>query len=327
MIPDLQATGQIVLRIDGISLRLKLVALADSGLAAAFYLFFMFTKHNLQLRTIIPFGDDPYDAVGSFSMIFSIILAGLGLLRAFRPYGKRRPSALTRRFLARTEAAVPVGILMTLLVDAMAMARHLSQWAGKSGTVELVALWVGMAAISFLVLFMVPKSAEENRSTNVAHRARRAFLLVLTSMLVLALFPESLIQSISFHLLTIAFSFVLIAALQQAGVVALIPLPASADEKDLASESLSPRAWMPWIGAACAGAAIGAFAFAAEVLNEDAGKLPSIRMLLVSSIFVGSGMAAMLVGFGFFKKPLGLFRDDSIPIPVDDRSTSKEQTD
>lgn len=324
MISTPEASGQTVPKSESIAIRPKLVALADTGLAALFYLFFMFTKHDPQLRTIIPFGEDPYDAVGSFCMIFSILLAALCLVRAFRPYRKRRPTPLTQTFLARAEAAIPAGILIAAWVDAIAMARHPSQWVGKSATAELAALVAGMAAISLLVLFPVHKITEFGR-TNLDGHAWRAIFVGLSSSVVLFFFPESLMHSIPFHLFAIVLGFLLIAAPQQAAVVALVPLPVYENTMEPASEHETRRAWTQWIGAALAGAAIGAFAVAGEILNEDSGKMPVIQMLMVSAIFVGSGMAALLVGLGFFKKPLGLFRDDSIAIPVGDRSTNKGQ--
>lgn len=284
----------------------------------------MFTKHDPQLRTIIPFGEDPYDAVGSFCMIFSILLAALCLLRAFRLYRRRRTTPLAQAFLARAEAAIPAGILIAMMVDAIAMARHPSQWAGKSAAHELIALVAGMAAISLVVLSLLSKSKESGR-TNVDCHVGRAILVGLASSVVLALFPESLMQSIPFHLLAIVLGFLLIVVPLQDAVVALVPLPVYENTMERASEQATRRPFLQWIGAALGGAAIGAIALAGEIFGEGSGTMLAIQVLVVSAIFVGSGMAALLVGFAFFRKPLGLFRDDSIAIPADARSKNKGQ--
>jgi hypothetical protein len=51
------------------SLRFKVNSVVMLALTAAFGEFFMFAKHDAALGAIIPFGDDPYDSVGSFCMI------------------------------------------------------------------------------------------------------------------------------------------------------------------------------------------------------------------------------------------------------------------
>src|ERR1700721_1023691 len=48
---------------------LKRNAILVSGLALFFWWAFGFAKHDPALRSIIPFGEDPYDAVSSFGVI------------------------------------------------------------------------------------------------------------------------------------------------------------------------------------------------------------------------------------------------------------------
>ncbi len=109
------------------------------GLATLFDWSFMFAKHDPTLRSIIPFGDDPYDAVGSFGFIVAMLIALLSVVRAFRPYRKSAPSHSQQVYLLRSQQAVVLAVLITVGSDAIAMARHPSLWIGAAGGHELLA--------------------------------------------------------------------------------------------------------------------------------------------------------------------------------------------
>ncbi len=84
-------------------------------LAALFYQAFMFPKHDAVLSMIIPFGDDPYDAVGSFAMIVGMMVAFLSLGRAFRPYRLNSASIETQVYLVRAQTCVVLAVVSTLV--------------------------------------------------------------------------------------------------------------------------------------------------------------------------------------------------------------------
>ena len=292
------------------NLRFKINALASVALALMFYWFFMFTKHDPPLAAILPFGDDPYDAIGSFCMIVSFLLAALSLVRAFRPRGTIAPSELSRVFLARTQIAAALGVLVTLAADGIAMMRHTSQWIGKTHAGELLALMAGMATVSLAYLLLIRKSAQGLLSKATQHEWGRALFTVLVSAIVLAVFPEALIRSVFFHFLTILVGFVVIAAPQAALAVALVSCNIAGTGMDgIAHPSRSGR-WIQWSVTALIGIAIGAFALAGEIFADGVIKAPLARVLLVSAVYIGAGMAAMLISFAFLGKPLGLSRGD-----------------
>ena len=107
----------------------KLNSIFAICLAVAFIIFFQFTKHNSVLAVIIPFGNDPYDVVGSIGVIIAGLLAVLALIRAFyKVLVERR-----RIIIARTQFSVVAVILVTLMVDSVAMVRHISMWFGQPG--------------------------------------------------------------------------------------------------------------------------------------------------------------------------------------------------
>src|ERR1019366_8901886 len=175
-------------------LRFKLNALAAVVLAVLFYSFFMTTKHDPVLSLIVPFGDDPYDAVGSFCLILSVLLALLSL--------------------ARTQLAIPIGILAALAADAIALVRHASMWMGKAGASELGALLLGMTALCLASVYLIRRTAHGIELPRAPSDSRRTTIAVLAFVVGLAVFPEQIIHSVSLHFLAILLSFALIAACQ-----------------------------------------------------------------------------------------------------------------
>ncbi len=286
----------------------RLNALAALALAVVFYFFFMFTKHDPALAPIIPFADDPYDSIGSFCLIVSVLLAVLSLLRAFRPYRPEPPGALHKVFLARTQIALALGVLVTLAGDAIAMARHLSTWTGKAATSELLALMGGMAALSFAVLFLVRQSAREVELPVIPGQSARALIVVLAAVLVLALFPEDAIHSVFPHFLAIVIGFVLVAAPQAALAVALLPYDTAGTRSPGAATRSRSRLWTQWGAITLFGIALGSVTLLQEIFGEGAGNAPLKQVLVLSAVFIGAGTSVLLVAFAFLKKPLGLFR-------------------
>jgi len=107
--------------------RLKRSAVVVAAFAGFFYWGFMTAKHDPSLRDIVPFGEDPYDAVGSFAVIVAVLVAVLSLARAFRPYRSSGPSSAEVTYLLRSLATVALAALITVGSNAIAMVRHPSQ--------------------------------------------------------------------------------------------------------------------------------------------------------------------------------------------------------
>ena len=288
------------------SARLKINAVLSLLLTALLYKFFMFTKHDPLVSPLIPFGDDPYDAIGSFSLILSILLAIRSAFRAFRPYRSGASSPLSLLFLARTEIAIPTGVLITLAADVIAMTRHPGQWMQKPPTVKLLILMTGMALLSFGLVYLFRRAANP-ASSGTRPTRRKALVRATIAAATLALFPESLVQSAGLHFLTILFSFLLIAATQSALTVALLPNDPSALSVAPIVESVAGRrrGWVPWAWITAFGLLLGASIFASE-LGEGSG-VPTSRMWLLAALFIGSGTGLMVITFAFFREPLGLF--------------------
>jgi hypothetical protein len=65
------------------------------------------------------------------------------------------------------------------------------------------------------------------------------------------------------------------------------------------------NAWHRWGIVVVVGLLIGAFAFLGE-MSEGRGAMPLIRLLFVASVFVGLGLAGLLIAYAFLGTPLGL---------------------
>ena len=284
----------------------KLASLVALALAALFGVFFLFAKHDPSLSAIIPFANDPYDAVGSFAAIVSALLAGLALLRAFRPLRRSPPTRTDRAFLARTQMAIVLAVLTTAAADAIAMGRHPSMWLSQPGGRGLLLLVTGMAALATAVGFLVRYSAREVMSPRAASDWRRAAGAGVAFVVVLTIYPESIIDSVPGELLTLAAGIFLLFAPMSAFVVALVPYRAETGGTEATAAWWSKR-WVRWCAVVLLGIAIGASLLVAEA-SQGGGGIPLARLALVASVFIGAGTLGLVVAYAFLNKPLGLSR-------------------
>ena len=284
----------------------KLASLVVLALAALFGVFFMFAKHDPSLSAIIPFANDPYDAVGSFAAIISALLGGLALLRAVRPFRRSLPTEADRVFLARTQMAIVVAVLMPAAADAIAMTRHPSMWLGQTGGNELLLLVTGMTALAAAVGFLVRHSARDLMSPSTPGDWRRAAATGLVFVVILALYPEGIINSVPGELLTLAVGILLLFAPMSAFVVALAPYDAKIAHGE-ATTAWWARRWIRWGAVVLLGMAIGTSLLVAEASQGDGGIAPA-RLALVASVYIGAGTVGLVVAYAFLNKPLGLSR-------------------
>jgi hypothetical protein len=167
----------------------KLNSIFAICLTVAFLLFFQFTKHNSMLAVIIPFGNDPYDAVGSIGIIIAGLLAVLAFIRSFYEVLVERQ----RIIIARTQFSVVAVILVTLMVDSIAMVKHISMWFGQPGSIELLDLMVGMFILAMILSFAIRYSTREIR---LDKRSWKKFIIISIILIaVLTIYPEFIIQS------------------------------------------------------------------------------------------------------------------------------------
>lgn len=283
---------------------LKRNAVIVLGLAALFYWSFMFAKHDPGLRNVIPFGDDPYDAVGSFAVIVGILIALLSLFRAFRPY-RDAPSRAQRVYLVRSQEAVVLAVFITVATDAVAMARHPAIWIGAASRGKLIALLSVLVLITAAVQLLIRAAQEELGGFGMRRWVVPASVTLL-AVLILAAYPEQLINRTATHLLTVVAADLLLFALMRVLLNALVPYASDGERTEKPSARGRFRtAGQRWIIALLAGITIGAFIFWTE-MGEGSSALPWAREVFVASVYIALGLAGILIAYAFLGEPLGL---------------------
>ncbi len=274
------------------------------GLAALFYWSFMFMKHDPALRDVIPFGVDPYDAVGSFGVIIGMLIALLSLVRAFRPYRTHPPSSAQRLYLARAQMAVVLSILITLVADAVAMARHTSAWMQAASRIELLIVLACMATITVAVGALVRRSVKPDAG-KMPGSWTRATVISLVSVLLLVVYPEQFIGKTTTHLLTVLVGDLLLFVPLRALLTAIVPEEA---QRIGVSASSSGKSLYGWGLATLVGIVIGALLFVAEMTEGGGGSAPRLaQLMLIACVFVGLATMGLLIAYAFMGGPLGLW--------------------
>jgi hypothetical protein len=271
-------------------------------LAASFYYFFMFTKHDASLSAIIPFANDPYDAIGSFAVIISVLLGILALIRAFRPYRNRPPTVGQSIILVRTQVAIVVAVLVTIAADLVVMMRHPSEWMGQPGEKELLILLVVMGTFAAVIGFWARHTVSGNLSA-IKSGLRRPISVSLIFAIGLVLYPEGIIQSTFGEIISLIIGIFLILVPMSAITSALVLYEANGIVSAKAPIWFSSR-WVPWCGVAFLGAGLGTFL----LIAESRGGISHSRLAVVLSVFVGAGTFGLLTAYAFLREPLGLFQ-------------------
>ena len=280
---------------------IKLSSLLDVCLTIIFFLFFQFTKHDPVLAAILPFGDDPYDAVGSFGVIIAVLLSMLSVLLALRIKHTDQQNILT----ARTQFTVAAAVLVTLVTDSVAMVRHISMWMNRAGAAELVILMGGMIVLA-LCLSLVIRFSVRDMPLAATGSWKKAAALSIVAIAVLALYPESLIQSTVGELCTLLVGILLLFVPLSALPPAFIPF----DSKPSAAgkhQQRRMRPWMQWGAMVLLSICVGIVLLFGESSGEGAPALLPLR-ILVASIFIGASIVGLLIAYACLRKPLGLFR-------------------
>lgn len=273
-------------------------------LSCLFYWSFMFAKHDPALRNVIPFGDDPYDAVGSFGVIGGMLIALLSLVRAFRPY-REVPSTTRRVHLVRSQQAVVLAVFMTLVSDVIAMASHPSMWVGSASRDRLIAVVGGMAIVSAAVQLLI-RASQEKLFERHAKDWIVAASATLLAIIVLAAYPEQLIRRTPTHLLTVVVGAMVLFAPMRPLLNALVPYESGKERmENIPARSQFSKDILRWGIAMLMGAVIGACAFLGEIA-EGSGAVPISHLTLVASVFIGLGVAGFLIAYVFLREPLGL---------------------
>ncbi len=328
-------------------LRLKLSACLAAALAVVFSEFWQFAKHQPVLGNINPFANDPYDAIGSFAVLFAGAALLLLLLRAFRLYAPGETTVAQQSLLVRTSYATCIAAAATLVADAIALLRHLAMWSGTMAGHELAALVGGMALLTLLVGCVVYATARtiprpsRQPGRNPATRWLVAVGVSLLAIVILALYPEGWTNVEATELLTVLIATALLFAVMRAWVIALAPIP-EAPYEDVIDDLIAIYRWLRahigvlglalvplekivrshafhllagWLNPrrypysiVLVSLGVGALLAISEAVGDPG---PVTFALHRFAIFVGLGGGGIVIGYLFLAKPLGIFRREA----------------
>jgi hypothetical protein len=273
---------------------LRLASVAWTGVVATLFCAgFFFLKHDAEMRRLIPFASDPFDAVGSFAVLGSAPLGALALLRAWR---LEPGDADGKVALARTQLAILLGIALTSFADLIAMGQRYDRWIHGFAAPGMIALVGSGLALSLPTIWAIARTlpARGDRA------AVSSLILVVVSLALfgaaLWLFARGSIVSLPSELQALVFGCVWL--FWQMRLWLFVLAPAAEPQRPQA-----PSAVMTTLALA-AGALIGAALFALEAA-EPGGVLKS-RFLLVATVFIGAGSSGAAIGYVFLRKPLRL---------------------
>lgn len=288
----------------------KVNSLLVLSLAVLFYFFFMHAKHDPTLSQVNAFGDDPYDAVGSFGIQAAAVLGIISVVRAFRGQRVRAAYVEHELFVLRAQMAAILSVGVTLAADAVAILRYPHVWIGSPSGYRLLALAGGMAILTIAIGTWVQRSASaverhENRGVWV-----KALSVSSLSVLTLLFYPGSFRHGVLGVLFTAFAGTVILFASVWAWTTALIRDPAKESKLECARVS-NPSLLRKygWVVVALTGILVGLFFVAGEA-SEGSG-IPRGRLAIVIAAYIGLETAGILFGYGLLRKPLGLFRGTS----------------
>ena len=248
--------------------------------ALVFCLFFETVKGG-PFRAINPFGDDPYDAVGSFAIQIALVCSGLSYGRALRL--RDDPSKIgSSRFILRGNVIVVCSIIATIAADTTALLLHPlppTHWGRVLETgLAFVFVLGALSAIALVAVFpRIGPAAPMNLT--LADGIDDLWALVRVSLkMARGILPRPWIDRAD--------------AFESEKVFARVAW-------------LNPRIH-PWRFASALGLLAGACLIAAEAQE---GPPPDVATgLLVSAIFLSVELTATLLGFAVFGRYLGLRR-------------------
>jgi len=288
--------------------KLRVNALITLALAILFYLFFMTSKHNPSLSPVNAFAEDPYDAVGSFGVHAAVLLGMLSIIRAFRPYRANAPSDEQKLLLGRTQMLAVLAVAVTLTSDVVAMARYLSLWINSPDGHLLAALLGGLASLTLLAGVLVHRSLQGITLQVRPIVWKRAVMVSSAAIVILAIYPTKVTESTPGALLTVIVGALLLFAPMWALGIALVPYQTEGQLQGAMNRFRWLRQYKYQVMLVILlGVLLGLFLVLGE--STEGGAAPHLTGLaFIALVYIGLETSAILIGYGFLRKPLGLFR-------------------
>jgi len=270
-------------------IRFKRDAVVVFGLAAVL----VFAKHNLARHRMTPLQQNPCDAVGVFAFTIVILVPLISMVRVFRPYRKGLASAAQRLHVIRSHQAVVLAVLITLVADSVALARHPLMWISARSHNKLLT-WLGIFAAVAFAGQLLTLTAQRTLPRVGPTRWKLAALAPALAILLLVFCPEwpSDNSSTTVHILTVVLGALVVFAPMRFLLPVLVPRKSDEGRRGAAPFGAGSE----W-GALLVGVLMGAFGFWADT-HKWAGALRYVRPVLA--------IAPLPVAYAFLGEPLGL---------------------
>lgn len=284
--------------------RFKINSLIITTLAGMFYLFFMLSKHDPVLAAVNAFGEDPFDAIGSFGVQAAALLSLLSLIRAFRPR-QTEVGEEQKVFLLGTQICAVLAVAVTLVGDLVAMARYPRVWISSPAGYRLAGLLGGMAILTLAAAAPVLRLVEEVRFEKTPNLWKRAAAVCLAGVIALGFYPDHLRQSTFGAICTVLVGAILLFAPIWAVGTALMSDHTGGKHQDTVQAS---RRWH--LGKNMGGMVIflGILLGLVILLSEFSLEKPGLnlgKLAFVAMIYIGLETCGLLIGYIFLKKLLG----------------------
>ncbi|HVA91063.1 MAG TPA: hypothetical protein VNL71_14615, partial [Chloroflexota bacterium] len=179
----------------------RVSAVVVFGLALVFYAFFQIPKTTPAFQTVSPYFVDPYDAVGSFAFQAAVVLGALSVARAFWPGLVTTPARMA--FSARAQIMTILAVGITVVTDAVAMARHVDQWVGSPAGQVLAGLLSAMIVLTAVVGVLAYRTVRRFGSAIDCGSWVVAAALSMSALIVLAVYPPEAAGKVGDALITI----------------------------------------------------------------------------------------------------------------------------
>jgi hypothetical protein len=308
-------------------------------LLTIFFLAFFDNSKNIPLLAVVnPFAEDPYDAVGSFGIQLALFAALLSLIRAFRPYATEEIPSHQQLLILRAETVALLSIIVTLSADIVALLRYPSMWINSSGGLILAGLVGGLVLLTTIVSLPLYRIVFKS-SFSFANRLRIRAICFPVSILILAIYPADLLESIPGGIFTALVGMLILFICTWALTTAIFPQTEMEFEdvfddftsiyrevksrvkfishlEKFANVKLLHRlfSWLNprnhrWNFIILIALGMGGSLMLMEALSEGTSTNTNV-LILVLGVFLGLEGAGIILGYFLFGEFLGIFRKE-----------------
>lgn len=268
----------------------------NSAVVLALVILFIVRARSLVHLRIAALQQDPCDAVRVFTSISIVLIAFAFVVRGFRQKGTADTLMLRKIYVMRSQQTIIIAIVLVLIAEIIALARHPAMWVGTTSSSEIIE-WLGILTVGGIAAQLLAIERQRSQTHTEPIRFTRVGFIILAAVVALAICPEWPLayNSATAHILTVALG----------GFVVLLSMRFLAMELvrfDLAIESReksffpSPLEWVLFV----AGALLFTFGLLLDPMKHDS----AARSLHLEAFALGI-TGTFLLSYALLAEPLG----------------------